>query len=480
MSVKPIIPSIDNSKPRNSNLAVKNDVSFQGVNPVVTVMDAVDRYGFAGTFILQDFLGMAGPRTLAGVTRNHDKTGEYNWDFAKREGIREILSGPSAFLIPASMLPFIKKFLGSANNVPIDFINGFGETMSKLAKNNSFSIHNSNLRKDMYVEMFKNILSTSTHGKLQGAELEKTAKEFADDLVKIHTKGYYKNESLKNRITGKVDSGSKQHKMAELTDKYVDLIKKHLGLDVDAHTAVYKTPKGETSASLKSTFKYMKDYTNDAMKSVKKQAQKTSELNLEEYFKGLSKRRAGSRFFTNMAMFGAVVAFYRIIPKLYNMGIKGDRDPGLDGLNVPKDDRAKAAFDTVDNFNNKTTKPLKSKTGENATGANQPAFTGAMSKTMEKVGETISKGGKFKSKFADIFEFDGASMGPIAMLTLLFGFCLPPRLKHAKSEYEYKEIWVRDITSFISILFLGRALSRGFSKAITKKTGLVFKVHFKG
>ena len=476
MSVRPIIPSIENNNnPRNSKLAVKNDVSFQGANPIVTVMDAVDRYGFAGTFILQDFLGMAGPRTLAGVTRNHDKTGEYNWDFARREGTREILSGPSAFLIPATMLPFIKGIFGSANNVPIDFINGFGQTAVDAAKT-GINLRGVNVQSELYTEMFKNILSTSTDGLLKGEELENVAKEYSQRLTEIQDKTKSPKKSFISRLTGKVEPNSRQDKLAKLIEDYSELRKKYLGVDVDSHSVLYKTEKGTASASLKSTLKYMKDYSKDVIKSVEKAVNKAEKkaqnLNVEEFLNSFSKRRTGSRFLANMSMFTAVVLFYRVIPKLYNMGIKGDRDPGLDGLDVDNSKVRSAAFAQVDNIDDGTHKKGFMGKKDKKKDAAQPSFTGAGT-LFEKAGGKLAKDKGIMSKFSNIFEFDGASMGPLAMLTLLFGFCLPPRLQHAKSDYEYKEIVVRDITSFISILFLGKALARGFAKMMTKKTGLV-------
>ncbi|MFQ8626862.1 MAG: hypothetical protein ACLSA2_10640 [Candidatus Gastranaerophilaceae bacterium] len=74
------------------------------------------------------------------------------------------------------------------------------------------------------------------------------------------------------------------------------------------------------------------------------------------------------------------------------------------------------------------------------------------------------------------FEFNGASMSVPAMLTLLFGFCLPPRYVNAKSDKERKEILVRDISSFTAILFGAKALSRGFSDAFAKASGLALNV----
>ena len=142
MSVKAVqLANAETKRNYNNNQQKHNNVSFGNAgNPVITLMDAIDRGGFAASFIMQDFLGMAGPRVLTGMYRNHDKTGQLNWDFAKKEGIREILSGPSAFLIPAAMMFGIKKVSGTANNVPVDFINGFGHTFAEYAKANKATL----------------------------------------------------------------------------------------------------------------------------------------------------------------------------------------------------------------------------------------------------------------------------------------------------------------------------------------------------
>lgn len=75
-------------------------------------------------------------------------------------------------------------------------------------------------------------------------------------------------------------------------------------------------------------------------------------------------------------------------------------------------------------------------------------------------------------KISDKFEFNGASMSVPAMLTLLFGFCLPPRYIQAQDKYDKEEILVRDISSFAAILFAAKALARGFSDGFAKLSGL--------
>lgn len=63
-------------------------------------------------------------------------------------------------------------------------------------------------------------------------------------------------------------------------------------------------------------------------------------------------------------------------------------------------------------------------------------------------------------------------MSANAMTTLLFGFCIPPRLSNANDKYEYGEVVVRDMTAFTALLFGAKALARLCSDGFTKITGL--------
>ena len=63
-----------------------------------------------------------------------------------------------------------------------------------------------------------------------------------------------------------------------------------------------------------------------------------------------------------------------------------------------------------------------------------------------------------------------------AMLTLLFGFCLTPRLVNAQSNTDRKEIMFRDVLSFGSILFGAKALTRLFSDGFAKLSGLALNI----
>ena len=183
----------------------------------------------------------------------------------------------------------------------------------------------------------------------------------------------------------------------------------------------------------------MKNYSNDAIESVNKQLAKDGTTDVAEFLKTHTSRRIGSRFTTLFSMFFAVVGFYTIIPKLYNLGLKGN--PALKDQN---EEPAPAS----------TTQKAEDKVETKKANGKDIPFQGAgIQKAMAKTGDTVMNTSWLK-KLSDKFEFNGPSMPESAMLTLLFGFCLPTRFMNRQDEYDGKEILVRDIASFSAILFL--------------------------
>lgn len=466
--------AIDNSRRQQTNnarISNKSSInpSFQGgFNPVVALMDAIDRGGFAASFIAQDGIGMVAPRINEGLHRFPNpedavdpETGKkrLNWAFARKEGIREILSGPSAFIIPAIMLQGIKKWSGSANNVSIDMIKSLGHNFEEFAKSNASIINNTaETKKVFYNQLFENILSTSTQeiaadGSVTNTLSQKKIKELAEtftaktiEIENAKSKGFFR------KLFGKEVAGSKEDLTQKLADEFMLLRKQHLSPSVNEMAASVKASADAkpVSQSFKKMLDSMKDFSNDAISSVQKQLKKAPDTNISEYLQKFVSRRSGSRFLTNMSMFFAVVGFYTIIPKIYNLGLKKSK--------TDKNDNNTSAKANTQN--------IAVKNGKN------PAFEGArVQKLMSKTGDTIANTGWLK-KLSDKFEFNDASMPVPAMLTLLFGFCLPPRYINKIDEYDGKEILVRDITSFTAILFAAEALKRGCSDMFAKITGL--------
>lgn len=447
MSIKAINSAIGAQKHQKLNEQKQNNqTSFTGsFNPVVTVMDAIDKGGFAASFIAQDGIGMVAPRIYEGLNRNRQKdengkkTGPLNWEFARREGIREILSGPSAFLIPMGILTVLKKTSGTANNVHVDHINVLGENFASYASKNPSQLKNINeFKKGYYSQVFENVLNNSTDKQF---DVKAKAEHFANKLVEVESKRAGKDKKAANQLQG------------ELVEEYMKLRKQYAAPSSDEMGVLLK-PEGKdkvVGSNIKRLIQSLGDYTGDVLDKTNKYLNKQSGHTVEElasdgsltkFVNNFNLHRKGTRVLSNFGMWGAVVAFYTLIPKLYNMGLK--HDPGLKGLEE------------------ETSKQVENKQDKNV------AFTGGFASS---IGKQASKDGVLGKVFSK-FEFNGASMSVPGMLTLLFGFCLPPRYTNAKSDKERKEILVRDISSFTAILFAAKAMARGFSDAFARISGL--------
>lgn len=460
MAVKAINSTINVAKHNNlkeQNQQKHQQTSFTGsFNPVVTLMDAIDKGGFAASFIAQDGIGMVAPRIYEGLNRNREKDengkkiGPLNWEFARREGIREILSGPSAFLIPMGIMAIIKKTSGTANNVHVSHIEALGQNFADYAAKHPDQLKNSSeFKKGYYAQILENALENSTDETFKGEQLKEKAKNFAEKLVNSEEKRANKDKKNANKL------------QAEIVDEYMKLRKQYSApsgneLAVSLKVSGKDKPLG---TNIRQLVQSLTDYSGDALEKVNKHLEKHANGNIDEYIKKFNTHRAGTRVLSNLGMWSAVVGFYTLIPKLYNLGLK--HDPGLKGL---VEEGAEKTEDKV--------KEDKKAEAKDQTKDKNVAFTGGIA---SMAGKTALKDGGI-SKVLKIFEFNGASMSVPAMLTLLFGFCLPPRYINAKSDKERKEILVRDISSFTAILFGAKALSRGFSDVFANASGFALNI----
>lgn len=482
MSVKPVSVKLNNSTSNNNQEVKKQnlqnlnlsqqttlpqkrsakDVAFGGAaDAVIMFMDGIERGGFVASFMAQDCCGMVAPRIYEGLNRNKEETGHLNWDFAKREGLRECLSGPSVFVIPWAILSVIKKYSGTANNVAVDFIKAFGNDFGKYAAGNGVNIADkAKTQTEFYEQIYKNVLKTSTNGELPEEELNATAKKFAQELTTIRdakSKGFWKN------LTGKEVAGSKEDLLQKLSNEFISIRKKYTTASTPQWVAEYSAGKDKKlSATFSSLSNKLLDYTHDAADHAKNFVDKNKTGNVLDYIKSHTTRRMGSRALTNVGMWLAVVGFYFAIPKIYSMGLNG-KNPGMAGLEEEFEHEVEAKAAQTKAEQDKKADSV----GENAEKMN---FNGRH-KVFTKVSEHIVNN-KTAKKVSDFFEFDGPSMTTNSTLALLFGFCLPTRLANSSDNHDRKEIMTRDLFSFASILFGANALSRGFSKLFASISGL--------
>ena len=190
------IERIQTSQSQNNNLKMRKTPSFQGLTPIVSTMDFIEKGGYAASFIIQDGLGFIAPRVGKGLLRGSelkdengnpilDENGkqkrELNWAYARKEGIREIITGPSAFLIPMGMLSFINRKFGRGNSVKLDYLDGFKTPFTEYARNNFDAIKAGNATKEQfYKAVFKNAIE-------KNQDFLKQVKDSHDLENRIHT-----------------------------------------------------------------------------------------------------------------------------------------------------------------------------------------------------------------------------------------------------------------------------------------------------
>jgi hypothetical protein len=483
MSVKAIIPSIDSNNKKMSPNNVQTPmvaqyaklstseptttVSFTGAggfNPIVSLMDFIDAGGYAAAFIIQDGIGFIAPRVGKGLLRGGeekkdengnvilDKNGEpvrnLNWAYARKEGIREIVTGPSAFLIPMAMLHFINKYGGSGNNVKLNYIDGFQKPFTEFVKGNlSEVVAGTAPKQTFYQNVFEDVITRSVNGqlvdeaeKMSADEIKRMASEFAEKQLKVEA--IHADKTLKKK-----ERAAKLAEIGSVEDDFMKLMKNRVGGTVNEMAAHYSASNGTVKGGgIGELLKAMKDYFSDAAGNAKKVlTEGVSADQVESVVKSFTNRRMGSRVLTNLGIFGTVALFYTQIPKLYNMGLKGN--PAL-GNNVE----------------------VQADKPEEKGSKKDVSFTG-MGTVLEKTGKNFFNG-KIGKGISDMFELNGPIISGTAMPVLLYGFCIPPRLFQAQDKYDYQEIMVRDMTAFTALLFGAKAIARLFSDGFTKLTGL--------
>ena len=245
MALRPI--DAGQSKDPNRKLKNVNNPNFTGgFNPINVTMDAINSGGYIASFFAQDCLGTIIPRIYEGANRNRDKTGEYNWAFARREALREILSGPCMFIIPAAAFAFLKKKGGESHKVPVDRIHAYGGHFAEFAKDNKELItKNPQLaREQFYSKIFEDMLNQSVDGKLPQDEVQRLSKDYAKRFIEAENS---KSQGLFRNIAGKRKSGSKEEIIGKMFDEFSLLRKQHL--DPSAGTGIATVVSGEAKAT---------------------------------------------------------------------------------------------------------------------------------------------------------------------------------------------------------------------------------------
>ncbi len=429
------INNIEKTQQNIINKEVKSTPAFKGAMDsfCLGLANLIENGGLFVSFTLQDMLGTNLPRPIMGLMRNQkENNGKKNTRFAAKELVREMLTGPSMFLIPMGILAAGKPIFGKTINVPMEQIKALGDIHAASPLNEAGKeITKQEFFRNAFAEIIKN---TKGEEALSDATKEK-ATDFAAKLSK--------SLSQSKKDKSKTISG--------IVDDFVTLAKEHATDSAHTDFTMAKLSK-KTSAPIKESIGSITAYADDVIGKVKGQDKNT----IASAIKKITNKKVLTRLGFNIGMFAAVIAFLRIIPKLYNKA-EGQGNSGLTGL-----------------MKEQTLNEAPAKKGENVLDAklnkSNPSF-GSSAQTVDKAVNTILNGkGK---KFFRGMEFNGFNLSfPLLLSTMALGV-LAPRIEQSKDKYDREEILRRDLVTCATMAFGEHELQKGFSKLNESKSGFV-------
>lgn len=425
--------NINNNKNTNFNVNINNqkqqNPSFKGGLDgfCLGLANLIENGGLFISFTLQDMLGTNLPRPIMGLMRNSkENNGEKNTKFAAKELVREMLTGPSMFLIPMGLLKLGKPVLGETIDVPRAQIKALGEIHAANPLNAAGQTLS---KKEFYQNAFTEIIKNAKSEPQATEETIKKAGEFAEKLATSLAK----------------DKKSKSKAIGELADDFVGIAKQH-AKDA-AHTDFTVAKLSQTTAvPFKDGVKSIMAYADDVVGKIKGQ----DAGKLSEAIKKAANNKSLVRVGVNVGMYAAVIAFLKIIPKLYNKA-EGEGNAGLKGL-MKEETLNSSAPEKKENSNVLQAQINKS----------NPSF-GSASSVAKNLG----------TKALNAFEFEGCNVSFPMLLGLMAIGVIIPRINQAKDKYDREEILRRDLVTCATMCFGEKILQKGFSKANETKSGFV-------
>lgn len=289
----------------NANNGVsKKDVSFGSLKTgLVDVFDFIERNGFFAEFLIVDTFSMIIPRILIGLNRDKEKTGKVNYKAGAEEAGREVISGPSMFLIPMGIMQLVKK-LNPASKVPKgtmeQLISTTNDVVEKSQNTKAFN-NKAQMSKNIADEVFNRAFGDF---KLDDKEAFKTrfveilndesakpkvkAEEFEKLILEINNKN--KGTTAVNPRAFNISRG-KDKMMANAKEFFEDF--RHYSKDVVDKFSI-------------------KDFANNAAENCKKSA--------TEFLEQIQKSRNFTRRLAAVTSYFAVGTFLLYLPKLYQQG----------------------------------------------------------------------------------------------------------------------------------------------------------------
>lgn len=168
--------------------ASANKVRFGSKNFVVDgitkSMNAIEHGGKMAEFMVLDFVSMVLPRAYLGFTRNQKELGHLNYKAGLEDTTRELVTGPSMFLIPMAFIAVGKKLAGKSIDLTFNTLSRFKQSSDNVLKDKSDKAITG---KEFYKQVFNDAFDLNDKLKLNisDTERQKTASDLADKMGDI-------------------------------------------------------------------------------------------------------------------------------------------------------------------------------------------------------------------------------------------------------------------------------------------------------
>lgn len=287
--------------------AFNSKVSFKGGEyNLANIMGFIEGLGFFGAFFIIDSLSLIIPRVVVGLNRDKDKLGHLNYKAGAEEAGREVLSGPSMFLIPMGIFEIVKR-AAAASKIPKDTMKVLFKHTKETLKGLSDTSLLSN--KKEFSETFAQQLFDKAFGKFDlGDKAAQFKKRFVTRLVwctssKHDKKSFNKNMEVFEKIVSEINNANKLK--TPIHPKTIDL-----GYRVQVRA--------------KDLFENFRHYSNDIITKISKHEWTNDTSGIQKtavnWVDNMKKSRLNLRFGASVLSFFAVGAFLVHLPKIYQMG----------------------------------------------------------------------------------------------------------------------------------------------------------------
>jgi len=292
-------PAFSSSLPANKAQGIGKKTLNFAVNLIDKIQRKIETGGFIFEFLVVDFVGMVIPRTYQAYHRNEKELGHPNYAAAKEEFTREILSGPSMFLIPLGFLAASKKMFGSASHVKLDTLKKFKEITGGLINKTK----NNNLANNFYNKVVENIY---------GSKITKETKDaIVKDFLKLHNASPKEVKQLSSKVAETLISTNKK-----------------IGTDKRLGISLADSSKINLDGMTKNVGDFVEEcrnYSSDVINTVSASG-KDANGQLIDKIHGF---KEGARKLITTTAIVTLSAFLYCLPKIYQ---QSKEYPGLDGL----------------------------------------------------------------------------------------------------------------------------------------------------